>query len=246
MKKYFFLLIAVATLPYVSSCQITKGLGKRIPTSIPGTSSSTNNTGLSNSDIVAGLKEALQVGTNNGTQKVSQVDGYFANPLIKILMPPDVKMVEDKLRDVGLGSYVDQAVLSMNRAAEQAGKEAAPIFIDAIKGMTITDAVGILKGPDDAATQYLKANTSAQLTTKFTPVIKKALDQTQATKYWKQVFDTYNQLPFVQHVNSDLTGYVTQKALDGLFVTVAQEELKIRKDPVAQVTDILKRVFGHK
>lgn len=242
MKNYLLLLLAIISLPVVSSCQVTKDLKKKLPAGVPSVS---NNTGLSNSEIVAGLKQALEVGTNNGTSRVSQVNGYFGNSLIKIVMPPDVKMVEDKLRQVGLGDQVDRAILTMNRAAEEAAKEAAPIFIDAIKQMTITDAVGILKGSDDAATQYLKSHTSEQLSAKFKPIIQRALDKTEATRYWKDVFDTYNRIPFVQPVNSDLTSYVTQKALDGLFVTIAQEELKIRKDPVAQVTELLKKVFGN-
>jgi hypothetical protein len=133
----------------------------------------------------------------------------------------------------------------MNRAAEEAGKEAKPIFVNAIKSMTISDAMGILKGPNDAATSYLKNTTSAELTTKFKPVIDRALAKTEATKYWKDVFDKYNALPFVTPVNPDLSGYVTQKALDGLFYEISQEELKIRTDPVARVTDLLKKVFGN-
>lgn len=241
MKNSILLLLAIISFPVFSSCQITKGLKKQIPTNLPGNTSST---GLTSSEIAAGLKQALEVGTNISTDRLSQTNGYFGNALVKIVMPPDARIVEEKLRQVGLGHHVDKAILTMNRAAEEAAKEAAPIFIDAIKQMTITDAVGILRGSDNAATQYLKTHTSAELTNKFKPVIQRALDKTEATKYWKQVFDQYNRIPFVQPVNSDLTAYVTQKALDGLFVTIAQEELKIRKDPVAQVTDLLKKVFG--
>lgn len=253
MKKYLILLLAVALLPGLSSCQAQKkGLKGNIPTntnnnttnlpSIPGVTTGTGN--VSNSEIVEGLKQALEVGTNNGTSKVSQLDGYFKNPAIKILMPPDVKMVESKLREYGMGDQVDKAIMQMNRAAEQAAKEAAPIFIGAIKNMTINDAVGILRGSNDAATVYLKNNTSTQLTEKFRPIVKKALDQTQATKYWNDVFSNYNKLPFVTPVNANLDDYVTQKALEGLFKTIADEELKIRQDPAARVTALLQKVFG--
>jgi hypothetical protein len=143
-----------------------------------------------------------------------------------------------------MGSMVDKAILSMNRAAEQAAKESKPIFINAIKNMTITDAVSILKGSDNAATTYLRNNTSVQLTEKFTPIIDKALENTQATKYWSDVFTNYNKIPGVQKINPDLSKYVTQRALEGLFKMIADEELAIRKDPVARTTDILKKVFG--
>src|SRR5688572_7094271 len=144
MKKYTFLFLAVAMIPTLSSCQTWKDLQKK-GTDAVNTATGGNTAGLSNSEVVAGLKQALEVGTGNGTSKVSQVDGYFKNPAIKILMPPDVKKVEEQLRNVGLGSYVDKAILSMNRAAEEAGKEAKPIFVNAIKSMTISDAMGILK-----------------------------------------------------------------------------------------------------
>ena len=159
-------------------------------------------------------------------------------------MPPEAKDVESKLRSIGMGNLVDNAILSMTRAAEKASKDAAPIFISAIKQMTFTDAAKILTGPNDAATQYLKNTTSAQLTTKFKPVIQSALAATDATKYWNDVFSNYNKIPFVTKINTDLTSYVTQKALDGLFYTLAQEEAKIRKDPLGTANDIIKTVFG--
>jgi len=204
------------------------------------------NTSLSNDEIVAGLKEALSVGATNSAGKLSALDGFFANAAIKVLMPPEAKKVESTLRSAGLGNMVDKAILSMNRAAEEASKSAAPIFIDAIKGMSFQDALSILKGNDSAATSYLKGKTSAALTTAFKPVIDEALKKTDATKYWKDVFDTYNKLPTtMKKVNTDLSGYVTEKALGGLFYQVALEEQKIRKDPAARVTDILKKVFGN-
>ena len=201
---------------------------------------------LSNDEIIAGLKEALSVGANNSSQKLAAVDGFFANAAIKVLMPEEAKKVESTLRSAGMGSMVDKAILSMNRAAEEASKSAAPIFLDAIKGMSFQDALSILKGADTAATGYLRGKTSAALTTAFKPVIDAALEKTNATKYWKHVFETYNKLPTTfKKVNTDLSGYVTDKALGGLFYQVALVEQKIRKDPAARVTDVLKKVFAN-
>jgi hypothetical protein len=204
-----------------------------------------NGGGLSNEDVIAGLKEALSVGARNSSEKLSAIDGFFANAAIKVLMPEEAKKVESTLRNIGLGNMVDKAILSMNRAAEEASKSAAPIFVDAITSMSIQDAFGILKGSDSAATVYLKGKTTASLTNAFKPVIETALEKTNATKYWKDVFETYNKLPTTfSKVNTDLSGYVTEKALTGLFFQVAIEEQKIRKDPAARVTDILRKVFG--
>lgn len=201
--------------------------------------------GLSNEDVVAGLKEALSVGARNSANKLSSIDGFFANAAIKVLMPEEAKKVESTLRNLGLGNLVDNAILSMNRAAEEASKSAAPIFVDAVKSMSIQDAFGILKGSDSAATVYLKGKTTMSLTSAFKPVIDQALEKTNATKYWKDLFETYNKLPTTfNKVNTDLSGYVTDKALTGMFYQVALEEQKIRKDPAARVTDILKKVFG--
>lgn len=201
--------------------------------------------GLSNEDIVAGLKEALSVGANNSSAKLSTVDGFFANAAIKVLMPPEAKKVESTLRRAGMGNMVDKAILSMNRAAEEASKSAAPIFVNAIRQMSFQDALGILRGSDSAATVYLKDKTLPDLTSAFKPVIDDALQKTDATKYWKDVFDTYNKLPTTfKKVNTDLSGYVTDRALRGLFFQVSLEEQKIRKDPAARVNDILKKVFG--
>ena len=201
--------------------------------------------GLTTEEVVAGLKEALSVGARNSSDKLSAVDGFFANAAIKVLMPEEAKKVESTLRNVGLGNMVDKAILSMNRAAEEASKSAAPIFVDAIKSMSIQDAFGILRGSDSAATVYLKGKTTVSLTNAFKPVIESALEKTNATKYWRDVFETYNKLPTTfNKVNPDLSGYVTDKALTGLFWQVALEEQKIRKDPAARVTDILKKVFG--
>ena len=200
--------------------------------------------GLSNEDIITGLKEALTVGANNGTNKLSMVDGFFKDAALKILMPAEALKVEKKLRDMGMGKQVDQAILSMNRAAEDATKSAAPIFVNAIKGITIQDGLGILKGGDFAATNYLKDKTVTQLTEAFRPVISKSLDKVGATKYWKTLFTTYNTFS-KEKVNTDLSAYVTEKATAGIFYQVGLEEQKIRKDPLARTTDILKKVFAN-
>ena len=204
-----------------------------------------NGSGLTNEEVIAGLKEALSVGARNSSDKLSSVDGFFANAAIKVLMPEEAKKVESTLRNLGLGNMVDKAILSMNRAAEEASKSAAPIFVDAIRSMSIQDAFGILRGTDSAATVYLKNKTTVSLTNAFKPVIEDALEKTNATKHWKDVFETYNKLPTTfNKVNTDLSGYVTDKALTGLFYQVAIEEQKIRKDPAARVTEILRKVFG--
>jgi hypothetical protein len=164
--------------------------------------------------------------------------------MIKILMPPEAESVEKTLRSVGLGSTVDKAVLSMNRAAEDASKYVGKIFINAIKKMTILDAFGFLKGGNTAATNYLKEKTTTQLTTAFTPIVSKSLDKVDATKYWKDVFTVYNKFSS-KPVNTDLTAYVTQRALDGLFYQIGLEEQNIRENPAARVTAILKKVFAN-
>jgi hypothetical protein len=208
----------------------------------------TSGTGTpSQSEIAAGLKQALEVGAQTATSKVSAANGFFGNSIIKILMPPEAKKVETTLRNLGMGSYVDKAILSMNRAAEDASKKALPIFVDAIKGITINDGMSILRGSNDAATQYLKGKTTPALTSAFRPVIQSSLDKVNATAYWQEVFTIYNKLPTTRTpVNPDLAGYVTERALSGVFVNIADEELKIRTDPAARVTDLLKKVFGFK
>ena len=202
-------------------------------------------TSLSNDEIIAGLKEALSVGAKNSSGKLSALDGFFANAAIKVLMPAEAKKVETTLRNAGMGQMVDDAILSMNRAAEEASKSAAPIFIDAIKQMGFQDALSILRGTDTAATSYLKGRTLPALTSAFRPVIDEALQKTGATKHWKTVFETYNKLPTTfKKINTDLSGYVTDKALTGLFYQVAIEEQQIRKNPAARVNDVLRKVFG--
>lgn len=200
--------------------------------------------GLSSDEIVSGLKQALSIGAQKSGDQLSKTDGFFKDAAVKILMPKEAQNVEKKLRSMGMGNMVDNAVLSMNRAAEDAAKSAAPIFIDAIKKMSVTDALNILRGSDTAATGYLRKTTTIDLTTSFKPVIEASLKKVDATKYWKDIFSTYNRVSF-KHVNTDLSSYVTTEALNGIFYYVAQEEINIRKNPAGRVTDVLKKVFGN-
>lgn len=199
---------------------------------------------LSSADIVQGLKEALRVGADSATFHLGLLNGFYGDDMIRIVMPPEAQKVEKTLRDVGFGKTVDQAIVSMNRAAEDASKYVGDIFVNSIKQMSIQDALGILKGDNFAATHYLKRTTTIQLTAAFKPIVSKSLQYVNATKYWKDVFTVYNRFSN-NPVNTDLTVYVTQKTLDGLFYHIGLEEEKIRKDPAARITDILKKVFGN-
>jgi hypothetical protein len=200
---------------------------------------------LNPNQLIMGLKEALLVGTERSAAQLSSLDGFFGNAALKILMPEEAKVAEQKLRGLGLGKQVDNAILSMNRAAEDATKNAVPIFVNAIKQMSIQDAKGILLGGDNAATSYLQNKTATELTNAFRPVIEQSLSKVDATKHWNTVFTNYNRFS-ANKVNTDLSAYVTQKALSGIFLQVALEEQKIRKDPMARTTDLLKQVFGAK
>lgn len=206
------------------------------------TKSSSN---LTNSEIASGLKQALEIGAKAASQQLSQKDGFFKNAAVKILMPPEAQKVASTLRSMGMGSLVDEAILSMNRAAEDAAIKAAPIFVNAIKGISIQDGLQILRGGNNAATHYLQGKTTPALTNAFSPVIEQSLAKVGATRIWKTVFETYNQIPFItEKVNPNLTGYVTEQALKGVFTEIAAEELKIRTNPAARATDLLKKVFG--
>ncbi|HNR48140.1 MAG TPA: DUF4197 domain-containing protein [Bacteroidia bacterium] len=200
--------------------------------------------GLPNSEIINGLKEALKVGMNNATASASKVDGFYKNPLIKIPFPKEVGEAEKTMRSLGMDKEVDKFVKTLNRAAEDAAKSAAPIFLNSILKMNIDDGLGILRGGNDAATQYLKNTSNAALIAAFQPIVKNSLDKVNITKYWKPLMTNYNKLPFVNKINPDLNSYVTSKAIDGLFKLIASEELKIRKDPAQRINDLLQSVFG--
>jgi len=199
---------------------------------------------LSESKIIQGLKEALTIGTGNAVSNVSQIDGYFKNPNIHIPLPEDVQKVEKILRTVGYGSKVDAFELSMNRAAERAAPEAKSLFVDAVKEMTISDARKILEGRDNEATLYFEDKTRGPLYALFEPILHTAMSEVGVTRSYQELDEKLSTIPFADSLSFDLDEYVTNKGLDGLFFMVAEEERKIRQDPVAQVTDILKEVFG--
>ena len=241
MKKIVLFVALGFVCSQAVSAQTLKGLFDKATKAVSPSSASN----LSNDDIISGLKDALRVGTDSSAKKLSKLDGFFGDAAIKILMPEEAKKVENTLRGLGMGSMVDNAILSMNRAAEDAASGVGNIFWTAIKGMSITDGLKILRGGDFAATDYLKSVTTAELTEKFRPVIEASLVKVDATKYWKEIFSKYNMFS-ANKINPDLTAYVTERALSGLFFNIGLEEQKIRKDPAAQVTDILKKVFGSK
>ena len=196
-------------------------------------------------DVTAGLKEALAVGTGNAVQMLSKSNGYFGDAAVKILMPEKMQKAAEVLKKAGYQKEVDDFILSMNRAAEQAAPKARPIFEDAVKKMSFDDAQKILKGGNTAATDYFKAKTSSQLTDAFKPVVSDSMNQAGATRSYKALTDRYNSMvPFGKMDSFDLDSYVTQKSLDGMFLKVGQEEAKIRTNPAARTTDLLKKVFS--
>lgn len=253
MRKYTIALVFSSVLAFGFSTNsnaqslgdILRGLSGGSQSGSSGSSSSSGKSNLTNTEITSGLKEALKIGANNASGKLSATDGFFKNAALKILLPKEAQQVESTLRSLGMGSLVDKAILSMNRAAEDAAKQAAPIFVSAITSMSIQDGLNILTGGKNAATQYLQTKTTASLTTAFSPVIKKSLAKVGAEDLWRTVFSTYNQFS-TKKVNPDLTGYVTERAMYGIFQTIAEEEAKIRTNPAAQVTNLLKKVFGNK
>ncbi|MHC1704111.1 MAG: DUF4197 domain-containing protein [Tenuifilaceae bacterium] len=197
-------------------------------------------------EVAKGLLEALQVGAKNSAEKASKVDGFYKNAEIFIPFPPEAINIKKTLEKAGLKKQVTEFELSVNRAAEEASKKALPILLDAIKGISFTDAMSILKGSNDAATTYLKGKTSEKLTVTFKPIVKDAISKVQVTKYWGNVASSYNKLSKLsggKAVNPDLEAYITGKAIDGLFILIAKEEKQIRENPAARVTDLLKKIF---
>ena len=200
--------------------------------------------GLSEDTIIAGLKEALEIGTKNAVDLVSRRNGYLNNAAIVIPIPSELDKWEKRLRAIGLGRKVDEFKESMNHAAEQAAEKAVSIFVDAIKQMTFADARRILNGPPDAATRYFEDKTRERLYDEFFPVVRNAMDRVGVTQLYKFLVDKYNAISLTDDVRFDIDEYVTDRALDGLFYMVEQEEAQIRKDPAARVTELLKKVFG--
>jgi hypothetical protein len=234
-KRYLVILFIVLSVQY-SDAQFYKDFKKLL---------NPKTKGITEKDAADAIKEALANGTGESVKIVSIINGYWENPEIKIPFPPEAVEVETKLRALGFGKKIDEFNLSMNRAAEKAAVEAKPIFLAAIKGMTVKDAINIVKGENNAATVYLKNTTSPELIAKFQPIVKTSLDDVSATRYWNDLITIYNKIPFVKKMNPNLSEYVTQKAIDGLFVMIAREELKIRKDPMARTSELLKKVFGY-
>ncbi len=231
MSKVFFILPVLLIL----SCAELQQVASQYPQV---------GTTISNADIAAGLKEALTNGITKEVSKLTVTDGFFKNEAVKILLPDELKKVDKTLRDLGMSSLADEGLKVLNRAAEDAVKEATPIFVSAVRGMTFTDARNILLGNDTSATTYLQNTTSAQLYAKFNPVVKNSLGKVGADKVWNQIITKYNAVPLVKKINPDLNDYVTNQAMNGVFKMVAVEEKDIRNNLSARTSDLLKRVFA--
>ena len=200
--------------------------------------------GLGNEEIASGLRQALDFGIDKQVTKLTAKDGFFKNELVKILLPEELQKVDKALRDIGLGNLADEGLKILNRAAEDAVKEATPIFVNAVKDITFADAKNILLGADNAATQYLTEKTKTALYDKFNPVIKNSFSNVGADQIWENLINKYNSIPFTNNVNPDLTDYVTGEALKGVYTMIAVEEKEIRTKVSSRTTDLLKRVFA--
>lgn len=238
MKKHYILFFALFLFAFTAAeaqLDLSKLLKKK------------DNSGISQDEAGRGIKEALSQGVTSAILNLNKPDGFFGSEIYKMLLPPDALKVEKTLRKLGMGNQVDKAILAINRGAEDAVGFAKPIFVDAIKEMTLTDALNIVRGPKDAATSYFKQKTKEKLIAAFTPSVKASLDKTDATKYYTDIITSYNRLPTTfNKVNPDLTSYVVGKAVDALFDQVAKEEANIRSNPLARTSDLLKKVFGSK
>tara|TARA_R110001632_G_scaffold109465_5_gene219730 strand:+ start:282 stop:983 length:702 start_codon:yes stop_codon:yes gene_type:complete len=230
MKKIFALCIVFTLF----SCAELQNVVNSLPSS----------TGIDNATIGNGLKQALDFGINKQVTKLTQKDGFYKNPLVKILLPEELQKVDKTLRQIGLGNLADEGIKSLNRAAEDAVKEATPIFIDAVKGLSFTDVRNILLGSDNAATQYLEGKTQQALYGKFSPVINNSFAKVGADQIWTNLITRYNNLPLTTDVNPDLTDYVTQEALKGVYAMIAVEEKQIRTKTANRTTDLLRKVFA--
>ena len=237
-------LLPILLLISLFSCSIIEDVSTTI---INPTNNSSSKIDLTNEEVISGLKEALNVGIKNAVNLSSVTDGFLKNDIIRLPFPPDAIKVREKALNFGLSKQVETFEETLNRAAEEATKKALPIFIDAIKNMSVSDGFSILKDGEGAATKFLKSQTSNQLVIAFAPVVKEATTKVQLTAYWNPIITRYNSamsLSGGQKLNPDLDAYITQKAIDGLFYLVEVEENKIRKDPIARVSDILVKVFG--
>lgn len=230
MKKIFLFLIVIQFL----SCGELQQVINQLPQ---------ETSGIGNLDIASGLREALDLGIDKQVTKLTKENGFFKNELVKILLPEELQKVDKTLRDIGLGNLADEGLRVLNRAAEDAVGEATPIFINAVKGITFKDARTILLGNDDAATQYLTSSTKTALYAKFNPVIKNSFEKVGADQIWKNLITRYNSIPLTKNVNPDLTDYVTQEALNGVYTMIAVEEKEIRTKVSSRTTDLLRKVF---
>ncbi|GJQ60567.1 MAG: DUF4197 domain-containing protein [Candidatus Scalindua sp. AMX11] len=240
MKKSIILVIMVVQIFVIYPCY--GGIFDKILKTLGGSAQTTSNA----DSIVSALKEAIAIGTNNAVSSVSKVDGFFGNQSIKIPLPKKVEMLADGLKKIGYEKKVDDFVLSMNRAAEKAAPEAKSFFLDAVKEMSFDDAKGILNGGDTAASDYFKKKTTDQLYEVFKPIISSQMSDVGVTRYYQDMTSKLTSLPFMNLETLDLDHHVTNKALDGLFFMIGEEEKKIRSDPKARVTELLKEVFGGK
>lgn len=235
MKKF---IIPIALISFgLTNCN---GL-QQVANSLPGIMETS---GIGQTQIADGLKEALQQGIDKQVVNLTKTNGFYNNSLVKIGLPSELQKIEKTLRDVGLGSLADEGIKALNTAASTAVKEATPIFVDAITSMTISDATAILMGNRDAATQYLKKSTQTSLYNKFNPVIKSSFTKVGADKVWSNIISKYNAIPLVQKVNPDLTDYVTQEALKGVYTMIEKEEVNIRTNVSARSSNLLKSVFA--
>ncbi|MFN4316187.1 MAG: DUF4197 domain-containing protein [Chitinophagaceae bacterium] len=237
MKKtsLVVLALALAISPLFTEAQIT----------VPKLLSKKSGSGVSQDEAGQGVKEALIQGVTNAVLNLNKTDGFFGSDVYKMFLPPDAKKIETTLRKAGMGAQVDEAILSINRGAEEAVAFAKPIFLDAIKELTIQDALKLVTGGKDAATQYFRQKTTEKLVAAFTPSVQASLDKVGATKHYTDIVTTYNKFPTTfKKINPDLTSYVVGKAVDALFDQVAKEEANIRSNPLARGSDILKKVFG--
>ena len=232
MKRIFILLIAFN----LTACAELQQVVDSIPQGTNGV--------LSNADIASGLREALDLGIDKQVTKLTVTDGFYKNELVKILLPEELQKVDKGLRDIGLGNLADEGIKALNRAAEDAVKEATPIFVNAVKDITFDDAKNILLGEDNAATEYLTVRTKTELYNKFHPVINNSFSKVGADQIWTNLINKYNAIPFTNEVNPDLTDYVTQEALNGVYTMIAVEEKEIRNKVSSRTSDLLKKVFA--
>ena len=230
MKK----IIAFAGILILTSCAELQQIATQLPQEY----------GISDAEISSGLKQALQFGIDKEVTSLAKENGFFSNELVRIGLPPELQKVDKTLRDVGLDALADEGLKVLNRAAEDAVSEAIPVFADAVTGITFADARNILLGSNDAATVYLSNKTEKELYTRFNPIISNSLDKVGATQVWKNIIQKYNSLPITSNVNPDLPDYVTNEALDGVFLMIAREENDIRNTLSARTTDLLRKVFA--